>query len=320
MKRGYNDFVKRFVLKLGDAYNEFALLIIEALKPQPDVTTIVILALSSLTMNVLNGGKSFPTGAPGPWWWGSGFQKDMYHKLMTKEDTKEYVDVMKDDGFASGAVYNDDMLRAATPFLVTALVNLAVLMNESVEDVGWAEVIVFASSEGYLACFLFALICVIETTSRGNYGDYPLSTLRQHVGKDMARAITILCQLLCACAFVVVNLGLYFIPGDIRVIAVGAFVFYGGIFLRYRTAEPGMVAVAWYKSNLRYILYPVLYVLSDMGFLQRLFKWWTLPAEMFDLTSKYFRNYWNSWLYMLIFVVAFVLSLLVKLETIILYP
>lgn len=350
LRAGYHDIVKKLAERIRDAYNEIGLLIIECLKPDVELLNVIVLALAALTINILNGGKSSPAGAPGPHWWGSGYKRDRNHGLLKEVKFKDVdkqepimkivdgvevqekgpVDVLehsivmednkqKDVYRSSGAFYNDEMLRGATPFLVTALMNLAVLMGEDVNNMGWAEMFVFCTSEGYLCCFIFSLICVIETTSRGKTGDYPLANLRDipWLGEIGARAITTLCQVLCICSILVVNYTIYFIPSKTRVIAVGFFVFYGGILLRFRSQEPGMVAVAWFKSNIRFVLYPVLYLLSSREFSANLLKWWRLCDRMHKLSENYFVNYINSWLYMLIFFSACALSLLIQLEIII---
>lgn len=111
------------------------------------VNFMFALSLSSCIIQTLkaNGGRVLPSEDPGKKWWGDG------------------INLSRDDNWTMlGGSFVDGMAKAAYPYLLTSLLNLTTLGQQS-NIHGWPNYIIFATSEGYLCCFLFSLICICES-------------------------------------------------------------------------------------------------------------------------------------------------------------
>ena len=287
-----SNIMEHIVTKLLDAYNEYFLLIVEAVQSDQNLTNVIVLAVASITISVINGGSSIPKTIPGKGWWGSGKQLSDDDKLM------------------KGGDYVDAMLRAQTSTVLSALLSIAVLgIPRTGNAFAIEDAINFATSQAYLACFSFALLCVCENTFRED--DKPLSALRKDWGM-LGYSLKVLCQLLCACIPIAINVIVYYSPSSYIVPILGFLVTYGGFFITFK-AEPTMLMYNWSHSNLATITNTIAYMFQH-GFYHLTYH--RLRLQEVDILKvvrdALWKDYINHVLYIIIFAGAFVGAIIVS--------
>lgn len=209
--------------------------------------------------------------------------------------------------YVRDSMYVDSMLRASVPLLLTSLMNLAVLGSIVSRRRGWAERMILCTSEAYLVCFTFSLICAIENTSREPPGCKPLASLK-HSNYITGVAVTLLCQVLCLFIPVLINVMLVYTPSHILVPAMGAFVFYCGIFFRF-IPEPVTLMFAWRRSNMCFMLGVCNQLVTAIFELNRI-RWRAFY-------ESYVRDFINNYLYLFCFAATIVITLLLQYRVIV---
>jgi len=287
------DVMKRFFRRFFDAYNEYGLLIIYILTSPEDSIAIVVLVLGSVTLSLCNGGKDFPEERPGEKWWGSG------------NEVNE-----TDSWLMNGGNYVDSMLRSGVSYLLTSLLNLAVLGNQF-KIVGWPNAIVFGTAEAYLCAYSFILACICENTFREK--NKPLGQLRGaaeaiwgvEIGRIAVRPLIILLETLCLAAPVVINIIIFTVPSNILVPIIGFLVFYVGMLARF-VAEPKMFMFAYNRSNLKFIMD---LIFNAIGYSFYFFTCKFEFAGLREFYKNYVQGFYNNYIILAICCVAFSVSI-----------
>ena len=312
MKHHFADisYIKQYARRVVDVYNEYGLLVIEAFQADPAVLNVAILALTSITISLGNGGRGYPVSKPGKEWFGAGIDNELklgeklnyYNNLnkagpkCKKENEKKY--------YLENSMQVDSIFRASVPLLLTSLINLSVLGSPTEKGRHWAEIFVLCTSEGYLACFAFALLCVITNTAQEPPEVKPLANLKDK-HPALGTFVTFLCQFLSLLIPVVINIMLYYVPSRILIPVIGIFVYYCGILCRFQP-EPAVLMFAWRRSNLCFALGLVRGVVAaakDVGEIKHYIR---------EFYTNYVRDYVSVYIYLIIFVAVFLVVLLAQ--------
>ena len=308
------DYIKQYARRVVDVYNEYGLLVIEAFQADPAVLNVAILALTSITITLGNGGRGYPVSKPGKEWFGAGFDnlptrgKDLKYYLRYNKDLNELVSNCKEENkeklYLPNSMYVDSIFRASVPLLLTSLINLSVLGSPTEKGRHWAEIFVLCTSEGYLVCFAFALLCVVTNTAQEPPEVKPLANLKDK-HPALGTFVTFLCQFLSLLIPVVINIMLYYAPSRILIPAIGIFVYYCGILCRFQP-EPSVLMYAWRRSNLCFafgLVRGVVAAAKDVGEIKHYIR---------EFYVNYVRDYVSVYIYLIIFVAVFLVVLLAQ--------
>ena len=303
-------YIKQYAKRVVDVYNEYGLLVIEAFQADPAYLNVAILALTSITITLGNGGRGYPVSKPGKEWFGAGIDNEPklgdalnYYKNLNKAGPK-CKEENKTKYYLENSMHVDSIFRASVPLLLTSLINLSVLGSPTEKGRHWAEIFVLCTSEGYLACFAFALLCVITNTAQEPPEVKPLANLKDK-HPALGTFVTFLCQFLSLLIPVVINIMLYYVPSRILIPVIGIFVYYCGILCRFQP-EPAVLMFAWRRSNLCFALGLVRGVVAaakDVGEIKHYIR---------EFYVNYVRDYVSVYIYLIIFVAVFLVVLLAQ--------